>query len=110
MEMTKEQWDKKQNDSKKNFKYMPTGNPGEVKMVEMNETEQEEDSEIPEDQKTEVELTDKNKSDLKDLISFAANEKQDIGKMNDKMFMEYTKKYPNTSLTKEIITSLKKMG
>jgi hypothetical protein len=108
MEMTKEQWDAKQNASKKKYKYMPTGKPGEVDMVEVNETEQEEGQEAPEEQSTEVELTEQNKSDLKDLASFVASKKEKVGGLTDKMFMEYTKKYPDTSLTKEIIASLKK--
>lgn len=46
--MTREEWDAKQNASKKQFKYMPTGNPGEVKIVEEIKNK-EEDNKDPED-------------------------------------------------------------
>lgn len=39
--MTKEEWDSKQNASKKQFKYMPTGTPGKVKKVEVTDEEEE---------------------------------------------------------------------
>jgi hypothetical protein len=49
MEMTKEQWDEKQTASKKKVKYVPTGNPGEVKMVE----EEEKKETMPDNEKLE---------------------------------------------------------
>jgi len=35
--MTKEEWDLKQNSLKNNYRYISTGKPGEVKMIENNE-------------------------------------------------------------------------
>jgi hypothetical protein len=35
--MTKEQWEEQQNSLKKKYIYVPTGKPGEVKMIEENE-------------------------------------------------------------------------
>jgi len=42
MAMTKEQWNEQQNASKKKVKYVPTGKPGEVKMIEDNEADEKE--------------------------------------------------------------------
>lgn len=40
--MTKEEWDSLQNSKKKQYKYIPTGNPGEVKKMEIDDSIEEE--------------------------------------------------------------------
>ena len=42
--MTREEWEAKQNASKKEYKYVPTGNPGEVKKVESSDSDNEDDN------------------------------------------------------------------
>ena len=54
--MTKEEWDILQNSKKKQYKYVPTGNAGEVKKVEI--TEDSEEKENPFQVKREKEKSD----------------------------------------------------
>lgn len=50
--MTREEWEAKQNSLKKDVKYVSTGNPGEVKMVDSKNSIENEDGDPPIEEKT----------------------------------------------------------
>jgi hypothetical protein len=98
MAMTKEQWDDQQNASKKNYKYVPTGKPGEVKMVEHVE-EGEEDGEGEEDSQK-IKITDQHKQDWNKYLGWLKDKgmqgkpELDKGGLGEKLFQEYLKGNP----------------
>jgi hypothetical protein len=112
MAMTKEQWDDQQNASKKKYKYIPTGKPGEVKMVEDNE----EDEKNPDDENSENEspITPKHKEDWNKYLGWLKEKgmqgkpELDKGGVGEKLFQEYLKQNPETSLSKSIIPGIRK--
>jgi len=109
MEMTKEQWDAKQNASKKKYKYVPTSNPGEVKMVEHIE-EGEEDGEGEE---SAPKITNQHKQDWNNYLGWLKEKgmqgkpELDKGGVGEKLFQEYLKANPETSLSKDVIPGIR---
>lgn len=98
--MTREEWEAKQNSLKKEVKYMPTGVPGEVKMVEGDTEDPPVDmGKVKQDWNAYLDYLDTKKiSDRKDL------DKNDLG---NKYFREYLKANPNTSLSESIIPQIR---
>jgi hypothetical protein len=98
--MTREEWETKQNSLKKEVKYMPTGVPGEVKMVEDGSEEPKVDMQkVKQDWNAYLDYLDTKKiSDRKEL------DKNDLG---NKYFREYLKANPNTSLNENIIPKIR---
>jgi hypothetical protein len=101
--MTKEEWESKQNSQKKSYKYVPTGNPGEVKMVENIDGENPED---PDMQKIKGEwnkylhwLDNKKMKGISDL---------DKSGLGNKLFQQYIKETPGTILSPKIIPIVRK--
>lgn len=101
--MTREEWEAKQNASKKEYKYVPTGNPGEVKKVESSDSDNEDDN-----------VSDDVKSDWNNFLTWLDKKglkgKPELDKDNkgNELFKQYLKENPNTSLTEKIIPSIRK--
>jgi len=53
--MTKEEWDLKQNSLKKQYKYVPTGTPGQVKKMEVDDSVKEDEDDKKKKKKQEEE-------------------------------------------------------
>jgi len=98
--MTREEWEEKQNSLKKEVKYMPTGKPGEVKMVEKETEEPKADmNKIKQDWNAYLDYLDEKK-----VRGIDALDKGDLG---NKYFREYLKANPNTSLNENIIPKIR---
>jgi hypothetical protein len=98
--MTREEWEAKQNSLKKEVKYVPTGNPGEVKMEEGD----------PEEPKVDM---NKVKQDWNVFLDYLEKKgvrgkpALDTGNLGNKYFKEYLKANPNTSLNENIIPKIR---
>ena len=98
--MTREEWEAKQNSLKKDVKYMPTGKPGEVKMVEDDIEEPPVDMEkLKQDWNAYLDYLD-----TKKISNRADLDKNDLG---NKYFREYLKANPNTSLNENVIPKIR---
>jgi len=86
--MTREEWESKQNSLKKDVKYVPTGNPGEVKMVESESTTEEKDGDPPIDDKTIRSEWNKFQSWMESK-KMAGNEKLNTGDLGNKLFRQW---------------------
>jgi hypothetical protein len=106
--MTREEWEAKQNASKKQFKYMSEGTPGQVKKVEVTEEET-----TPDDENAEG-VSDKIKEDWNMYLSWLDKKgmkgkpELDKGDVGNKLFKQYLKETPNTSLSEKVIPSIRK--
>jgi len=106
--MTREEWEAKQNSLKKDVRYMPTGNPGEVKMVESGSTTEEKDGNPPVDDKT-------LKSDWNKYLEYLEKKgvkgsaNLDKGGLGNKYFLEYIKANPGTSLSVDVIPRVRQL-
>ena len=96
--MTREEWEAKQNSLKKEVKYMPTGNPGEVKMVEEEEPKVDMNK-LKQDWNSYLDYLDEKKVRGTDAL--------DKGDLGNKYFKEYLKSNPNTSLNENIIPKIR---
>jgi len=102
--MTREEWDAQQNSLKKEYKYMPTGEKGVVEKVEVSE----DDSENGINPET-------LKKDWNAFLRYAEEKKfrgkpeLDTNDMGNKLFREYIKKTPGTSLNEKVIPQIRKM-
>jgi hypothetical protein len=109
--MTREEWDAKQNASKKQFKYVSEGNPGQVKKVEVTEEETKEP--VTDDEKGET-VSDAIKQDWNAYLSWLDKKgmrgkpELDKGGVGNNLFKQYLKENPNTSLSEKIIPSIRK--
>ena len=131
--MTREQWDEQQNASKKNYKYVPTGKPGEVKMVEDVDVDgkniDDKDPEKPltpqeirsewnkfhkwasgrkiysTDEKGNKIMDENNNPKLEDIIG---NEKLNKGDLGNKVFLQYIKEHPEAKIKLEDMPSVRK--
>lgn len=98
--MTREEWEAKQNSLKKEVKYMPTGVPGEVKMVEGDTEDPPVDMDkVKQDWNSYLDYLD-----MKKVRGSADLDKADLG---NKYFREYLKENPNTSLNESIIPKIR---
>lgn len=98
--MTREEYEAKQNSLKKDVRYMPTGVPGEVKMVENGTEEPKLDmNRIKQDWNSYLDYLD-----TKKVRGSADLDKGDLG---NKYFREYLKENPNTSLNENIIPKIR---
>jgi hypothetical protein len=98
--MTREEWEAKQNSLKKDVKYMPTGNPGEVKMVEDGNEEPKIDmNKVKQDWNAYLDYLEE-----KGVKGLPALDKDNLG---NKYFKEYLRKNPNTSLNENIIPKIR---
>lgn len=94
--MTREEWEAKQNSLKKEYKYVPTGNPGEVNKVEN----------VNKDGDPDIE---KIKSDWNGFLRWLDNKKLrgipelDTQNKGNNLFNQYIKENPNTSLSVKTI-------
>lgn len=108
--MTREEWEAKQNASKKQFKYVSEGTPGQVKKVEVTE----EESEPTKDNEETEPVSDNIKSDWNKYLTWLDNKgmkgkkELDKGGLGNNLFKQYLKENPNTSLSEKIIPSIRK--
>ena len=109
--MTKEEWDSKQNASKKQFKYMPTGTPGQVKKVEVMDDE--ENGETASDDET-AELSPETKANWNKYLSWLDQKKMkgkpelDKGGLGNQLFNQYLKENPESGLNTSVIPKIRK--
>ena len=107
--MTREEWEAKQNATKKQFKYVSDGAPGQVKKVEITEKEEA----IPDDETTEP-VSDKIKQDWNMYLSWLDKKgmkgkpELDKGGVGNNLFKQYLKETPETSLSEKVIPSIRK--
>ena len=105
--MTREEWEAKQNATKKQFKYVSGGEPGQVKKVETPEEET-----TPDDENGEP-VSDKVKQDWNMYLSWLdkkgmrGKKELDSGDLGNKLFRQYLKETPNTNLSEKIIPSIR---
>lgn len=110
MAMTKEKWDAQQNAAKKKYKYVPTGNPGEVKMVE--DVEEDGDGE-GEEEGQKIKITNQHKQDWNNYLEWLKGKgmqgkpELDKGGLGEKLFQDYLKQNPQTTLSKKIIPGIR---
>jgi len=110
MAMTKEQWDMQQNASKKKYKYIPTGKPGEVKMVEDNE----EDEKDGDGEESTTKITDQHKQDWNKYLGWLKDKgmqgkpELDKGGLGERLFDQYIKENPETSLNRNLIPGIRR--
>jgi hypothetical protein len=108
--MTREEWEAKQNASKKQFKYVSEGTPGQVKKVEVTEEETET---APGDEEKET-VSDAVKQDWNAYLTWLDKKgmrgkpELDKGGLGNNLFKQYLKENPSTSLTEKIIPSIRK--
>lgn len=111
--MTREEWEAKQNSLKKEYKYIPTGTPGQVKKVEATE-EEGEPKHNEKEEKEEPILIDKHKEDWNKYLKWLESKKMrgipdlDKGGLGNQLFNQYLKENPSTSLTADIIPGIRK--
>lgn len=107
--MTREEWEAKQNASKKQFKYVSEGTPGQVKKVEVTEEEET----TPDDESGET-VSDKVKMDWNDYLTWLDKKgmrgkpELDKGGVGNNLFKQYIKENPETSLSEKVIPSIRK--
>lgn len=108
--MTREEWEAKQNASKKQFKYVSEGTPGQVKKVEVTE----EETETTPDNEEKETVSDAIKQDWNSYLTWLDKKgmrgkpELDKGGLGNNLFKQYLKENPNTSLTEKIIPSIRK--
>lgn len=108
--MTREEWEAKQNASKKQFKYMSEGTPGQVKKVEVTEEEIKEP--VVDDENSET-VSDAIKQDWNSYLTWLdkkgmrGKKELDTGDLGNKLFRQYLKENPNTSLSEKVIPSIR---
>lgn len=106
--MTREEWEAKQNATKKQFKYVSGGEPGQVKKVEITEEET-----TPDDENGEM-VSDKVKQDWNMYLSWLDKKgmkgkpELDKGGIGNNLFKQYLKENPETSLSEKVIPSIRK--
>jgi hypothetical protein len=102
--MTREEWDAQQNSLKKEYKYMPTSEKGKVEKVEVAEDDAESDVD-----------PEKLKKDWNAFLRYAeekkfrGKEELDKNDLGNKMYREYIKKTPGTSLNESVIPQIRKL-
>lgn len=101
--MTREEWDAKQNASKKQFKYMSDGEAGKVKKVEVTEEEKEpvKDGETKEPISPELKQNWNRFLDWLDVKGVRGDASLDKGDLGNKYFRQYLKETPNSGLSEE---------
>lgn len=106
--MTREEWEAKQNATKKQFKYVSGGEPGQVKKVDITEEET-----TPGDENGEM-VSDKVKQDWNMYLSWLDKKgmkgkpELDKGDVGNNLFKQYLKENPETSLSEKVIPSIRK--
>lgn len=107
--MTREEWEAKQNATKKQFKYVSDGEPGKVKKVEISEEE-----ESTPDDETKENASEQLKEDWNGFLSWLDKKgmkgkpELDKGDMGNQLFRQYLKETPNTSLSEKSIPVIRK--
>ena len=110
--MTKEEWDSKQNSLKKEYKYISTGVPGQVKKIEISEEEKVDKD--GKEEEGEPMVTEKHKADWNKYLTWLDAKKMkgtpdlDKGGLGNKLFNQYIKENPTTSLNPNIIPGIRK--
>jgi hypothetical protein len=106
--MTREEWEAKQNASKKQFKYMSEGTPGQVKKVEVTEEETTPDEEGNEPVSDKVKMDWNNYLTWLDKKGMKGKPELDKGDVGNNLFKQYLKENPETSLSEKVIPSIRK--
>lgn len=108
--MTREEWEAKQNISKKEYKYVQDGAPGQVKKVQITA----EENEPVKDNETEEPIPVQLKEDWNAYLNWLDKKgmkgkpELDKGGLGNKLFEQYLKENPNTTLSVEQIPNIRK--
>lgn len=107
--MTREEWEAKQNATKKQFKYVSDGEPGKVKKVVMAEEE-----ETTPDNETKETASEQLKEDWNGFLNWLDKKgmkgkpELDKGDLGNQLFRQYIKETPGTSLSEKSIPAIRK--
>ena len=103
--MTKEEWDLKQNSLKKEFKYIPTGIPGQVTKMEINEETNIDQNGDPIDSETAKREWNKFRSWM-DINGYTGKPELDKNNYGNNLFKKWQKE-TNSPLTEDNIPALR---